>query len=107
MSYLSLLQKIKDISLEQHDLQWLTSYLSDVVVDGATSNASPVLSGVPCIRIGFRPVFYFLCTSTVCPWCHDLHEGSKISMYADDILLSKPINHPDNYNDLQRDIDAI
>ena len=36
-----------------------------------------------------------------------ISEGSKISMYADDILLSKPINHPDNYDDLQRDIDAI
>ena len=28
-------------------------------------------------------------------------------MYADDILLSKLINHSDNYDDLQRDIDAI
>ena len=49
--HLPLLQKLKDIGLEQHILQWLTSYLSDrqqhVVVDGATSNASLVLSGVP------------------------------------------------------------
>ena len=44
--HLPLLQKLKDIGLEQHVLQWLTSYLSDrqqrVVVDGATSNVSPV-----------------------------------------------------------------
>ena len=65
MSYLPLLQKTKDIGLEQHDLQWLTSYLSDVVVDGATSNASPVLSGVPCIKIGFRPVF-ISCVHQLC-----------------------------------------
>jgi len=30
-----------------------------------------------------------------------------ISMYADDILLCKPIHHPENYDDLQRDIGAI
>jgi len=28
-------------------------------------------------------------------------------MYADDILLCKPIHHPENYDDLQRDTDAI
>ena len=48
--HLPLLQKLKDIGLEQHVLQWLTSYQSDrqqhIVVHGATSTASPGLSGV-------------------------------------------------------------
>ena len=48
-------------------------------------------------------IVYINCVSLV----PDVSEESKISMYADDILLSKPINHPDNYDDLQRDIDAI
>ena len=43
--HLPLLNKLKNIELEQHVLQWLTSYLSDrqqyVVVDGATSKTSP------------------------------------------------------------------
>ena len=30
-----------------------------------------------------------------------LSEGSMISMYADGILLCKPIHHPDNYDNLQ------
>ena len=30
-----------------------------------------------------------------------------ISMYTDDILLCKLIHHPENYDDLQRDVDAI
>ena len=106
--YLPLLQKLKDIGLEQHILQWLTLYLSDrqqhVVVDGATSNASSVLSGVlqGSVLGPFLFLVYINCVSLV-----PLSEGSKISMYADDILLSNPINHPDNYDDLQRDIDAI
>ena len=49
--HLPLLQKLKDINLNQHILQWISSYLFNrqqrVVVDGATSTATPVLSGVP------------------------------------------------------------
>ena len=106
--HLPLLQKLKDIGLEQLVLQWLTSYLSDrqqrVVVDCTTSNISPVLSGIPKGLVLGLLLFlvYINCVSLV-----PLSEGSKISMYADDILLSKPINHPDKYDDLQRDIDAI
>ena len=89
-------------------LQWLTSYLSGRqqrdVVDGATPNVSPVLSGIP-QGLFLGPMLflaYINCVSLV-----PLSEGSRISVYADNILLSKPINHPDNYDDLQRDIDTI
>ena len=82
----------------------MTSYLSDrqqhIVVDGATSNASRVLFGGT-TRIGFKYVVipsYIDCVSLV-----SLSEGSRISMYADDILLSKPINYLDNCDDLQRE----
>ena len=48
--HLPLLKKQKDIGLKQHVLQWLTSYQSDrqqhIVVHGATSTASPGLSGL-------------------------------------------------------------
>ena len=36
-----------------------------------------------------------------------LTDGSKLTMYADDILLYKPISQPEDYNGLQTDIDAI
>ena len=49
-------------------------------------------------RIDFRSVVYINCVSFV-----PLYEGSKISMYADDIFLSKLVNHPDNY-DMGREI---
>ena len=35
-----------------------------------------------------------------------LTDGSKLTMYADDILY-KPIRQPEDYNGLQSDIDAI
>ena len=48
---LPLLQKLKDINLNQHILQWISPYLFNrqqrVAVDGATSTATPVLSAVP------------------------------------------------------------
>ena len=34
-------------------------------------------------------------------------DESKLTMYAGDILLCKPINHPRNYTSLQAYIDAI
>ena len=106
--HLPLLNKLKNIELEQHVLQLLTSNLSDrqqyIVVDGATSKTSPVLSGVPQGSV-LGPLLFLIYINCVC--LVPLSEGSRISMYADDILLCKPIHHPENYDDLQRDIDAI
>ena len=96
------LKKLKDIKLEQHVLQWL-NLLSDkqqyVVVDGVTSKTSPVLSGVPQGSVS-GPLLYLIYINCVC--LVRLSEGSMISMYADDILLCKPIHHHETYDNLQR-----
>jgi len=66
-----------------------------VVVDSATSQASPVLSGVPQGSV-LGPLLFLIYINCVC--LVPLSEGSMISMYADDILLCKPIHHPENYD---------
>ena len=60
--------------------------------------SSPVLSDV---------LYYFRSTYINCMCLVLLSEGSKISMYADDILLCKPVYYLDNSSDGWRDIDAI
>ena len=49
--HLPLLLKLHDLGLNKHILQWITSYLYDrhqlVVVEGASSEPTPVVSGVP------------------------------------------------------------
>ena len=106
--HLPLLQKLRDISLNQHILQWIASYLSNrqqyVVVGGASSESTPVLSEVSQGSV-LGPLLFLIYINHVSSL--NITDGSKITMYADDILLFKSIDHPDAYSDLQRDINTI
>ena len=106
--HLPLLQKLRDHSLNPHILQWITSYLCDrkqfVVVDSASSDTTPVTSGVPQGSV-LGPLLFLVYINCVCSL--PLTSGSKLTMYADDILLFKPIYCPEDYRYLQQDIDAI
>jgi len=105
---LPLLQKLKDINLNQHILQWRLSYLfnkqQQVVVNGATSTATPVLSGVP-QGLVLGPLLFLLYINHISTL--QLTDGSTPTMYADDIFLSKPISCPEDYGGLQSDINTI
>ena len=72
-------------------LQWITSYLYERkqnVVDGASSVTVPVLSGVP-QGSGLGPLLFLTYINQVTAL--NLSEGTRMAVYADDILLYKPI----------------
>ena len=106
--HLPLLHKLKDIGLNQHTLQWIASYLFNrqqyVVMDGASSGPTSVLSGVPQGSV-LEPLLFLIYINHVSSLT--LTDRSMLTMYADDILLYKPINHSGDYAGLQADIDAI
>lgn len=74
------------------------------MVDGATSTATPVLSGVPQGSV-LGPLLFLLYINHISTL--QLTNGSTLTMYADDILLSKPISCPEDYGGLQSDINTI
>ena len=100
--HLPLLEKLRNLGLSECILEWIASYLYNrkqrVVVEGASSDIATVPSGVPQGSI--------LGVLT-------LHQGyskpatSKLVLYADDILLYKPITNVEEYAELQLDIDLI
>ena len=89
-------------------LDWISDYLSKrsqkVVLDGTCSNAAQVTSGVPQGSI-LGPLLFniFMNSISTLP----LSTNSSLILYADDILLSKPINTDGDIRDLQRDVNLI
>ena len=106
--HLPLLQKLKDTDLNQHILQWISSYLCNrqqyIVIEGASSSTTPVLSGVPQGSV-LGPLLFLLYINHLSEL--QLTNGSKLTLYADDILLFKPISCPEDYSALQVDINCI
>ena len=106
--HLPLPHKLKNIGLNQHILQWIASYLCNrqqyVVVDGASSDTTSVLSGVPQGSV-LGPLLLLIHINHVSSLT--LTDGSKLTMHADDILLYKPISQPEDYSGVQTHIDAI
>ena len=94
VSHLPLLQHLKDkvIGLNHHILQWIASYLCNrqqyVVVDGGLSGPTSVLSGVPQGSV-LGPLLFLIYINHVSSLT--LTDGSKLTMYTDDILLYKPV----------------
>ena len=104
-----LLDKLQDLGLDEHILQWVISYLTDrsqkVVVNGESSDPTHVVSGVPQGPSLGHSCFWS--TLTMLQTDLPLSEASQLVPYADDILLYRPIKCQSDYSVLQQEINAI
>ncbi len=95
---------LKDSGLNRLLLNWIANYLTNrkqqVVVDGVKSNDLPVLdlSGVPQGSV-LGPLLFLIYINDIdnIP----LSLGTKLVIYADDVLLYRPIRSPHDYVLLQ------
>ena len=89
-------------------LDWISDYLSNrsqkVVLDGTCSNSAQVTSGVPQGSI-LGPLLFNIFMNSISSL--PLSSNSSLILYADDILLSKPINTDKDIRDLQHDVNLI
>ena len=103
-----LLSALSAIGISGQLHSWFTNYLTgrsqQVVQDGCSSRRVPVTSGVPQGSILGPQLFsiYINPLASVPLSC-----GSKLILYADDILLYKPIHILSDVVALQSDVDSI
>ena len=87
---------------------WLKDYLTDrrqrVVLDGVTSQEAQVTSGVPQGSI-LGPLLFNIFMNSIAKL--PLTENTKLILYADDIVLYKPIDSAVDNSNLQADINHI
>ena len=106
--YRQLISKLRTIGLDDYLVSWITNYLinrsQSVVLHGETSDLLPVTSGVPQGSV-LGPLLFLLYVNDINDVA--LSEGSKLILYADDILLHRKIYTEKDYAALQQDVDSL
>ena len=103
-----LMEKVSRIDFGPKTLSWLCSYLSGrkqyVMVNGEQSQATLVRSGVPQGSV-LGPLLFLIYINNIT----ELHcsEQSRLSLYADDILLYMPSSSECSFSEIQQDIDHL
>ena len=105
----NLIKRLEDINLHPLLLKWTSSYLMNrsqhVVVNGSVSSESTtVISGVLQGSV-LGPLLFLIYIDSITSV--PLSEGSKISLYADDMMLYKPISSSVDLTNLQKNVDSI
>lgn len=108
MPHCSLLNKLEDINLHPLLLSWIHSYLSGrtqkVVVNGVTSNPLPVNSGVPQGSV-IGPLLFLIYIDGIKSLL--LSRDSHLTLFADDMLLYRPLSCQSDFSLLQQDINNV
>ena len=103
-----LISKLQSFQLNPALVRWICNYLSGrfqrVVVDGAISQATPVISGVPQGSV-LGPLLFLLYIDSLSYL--QLSHGTKMVLYADDVLIYRCIHYLHDYNILQNDVNQI
>ena len=108
MPHQALLNKLSSLDVPFFLLRWLTSYLTSrlqrVVLGGASSPWLPVKSGVPQGSI-LGPLLFLSYINDLASL--SFSSGTNILMFADDIVLYKPISSQRDSSDFQADVDLV
>ena len=103
-----LIEKLQAIGLDVYLVQWITNYLTNrtqfVVVNGVSSKPLSVISCVPQESV-LGPLLFLIYINGITEL--PLSPESKLVMYADDILLYRPIRQASDYQRLQQDVEAL
>ena len=103
-----LISKLHHTGLHHHIVKWVQCYLScrsqRVVVNGSESDVVKVISGVPQGSV-LNPLLFLIYVNDLCNIT--LSHGSKVTMYADNLVLYKVIDTESALFCLQEDINNI
>ena len=106
--HLPLLEKLESLDFNIYIQKWITDYLTirsqTVIVNGKSSLPAPVISGVPQGSV-LGPVLFLIYINDLTKI--NLSGGAELTLYADDVLLFRIINSPDDFVALQEDIDKV
>ena len=102
-----LILKLEHLGVRNSLLDWVRSFLigrnQRVLVEGASSTPTKVLSGVPQGTV-LGPLFFLIYINDI---SQGLTKGTKIKLFADDSLLYRTIRTPHDAKILQKDLDTL
>ena len=100
-----LMNKLSTLRLSPFLLRWIANYLTNrsqfVGINGTSSGTTPIVSGVP---QGLGSLLFLICVNDI---TEIQLSGSHLLLYADDVLLYRPIQSQADYLLLQADIDKL
>ncbi len=104
---INLLHLFPELGYQDVSLQWFCDYLTGrnqrVVLDGVASNVASVTSGVPQGSI-LGPLLFNISMRSIANL--QLSLNARMILYANDILLYKPVDTEADALDLQQDVDS-